>query len=89
MYYLQHEWPYFINTPLHSNITIFSTINIGNSGFIEKQGLDNTLGDCYEQQPTTCNKDAGSKVRLQKWSRGHLFIVRGGGFIDKWSPLFK
>lgn len=26
---------------------------------------------------------------MQKWSRGHLFIVRGGGIIDKWSPLFR
>ena len=39
----------------------------------------------------SCNKKTGGKQRLhdQKWSRGHLFIVRGGGIIDKWSPLFK
>lgn len=36
-----------------------------------------------------CNKDTGEKQRLQKWSRGHFFIVRGSGFIDKWNPLFR
>lgn len=64
---------------------------LGNSDFIEGQqeSFDAVLDDCIEPQPTTCNKDIGSKQRLQKWSRGHLFIVRGGGIIDKWSPLFK
>ena len=42
-----------------------------------------------EPEPTVCNKDTGLKQRMQKWSRGHLFIVRGGGIIDKWSPLFR
>lgn len=29
-----------------------------------------------------CNKDTGAKKQLQKWTRGHFFIVRGGGHID-------
>ena len=69
----------------------FNEYFLGNSDFIEEQqeSFNAVLHDCIEPQPTTCNKDTGSKQRLQKWSRGHLFIVRGGGIIDKWSPLFK
>ena len=29
------------------------------------------------------------RCRLQKGSPGHLFMVQGGGIIDKCSPLFK
>ncbi len=63
---------------------------IGNTDFIEEQEAVTTiLDDCVETEPTVCNKETGGKQRLQKWSRGHLFIVQGGGIIDKWSPLFK
>lgn len=63
----------------------------GNAEFIEKEhnAVNSILDECIEPQPTACNKETGGKQRLQKWSRGHLFIVRGGGTIDKWSPLFK
>ena len=63
----------------------------GNAEFIEKEhnAVNSILDECIELQPTACNKETGGKQRLQKWSRGHLFIVRGGGIIDKWSPLFK
>ena len=66
----------------------------GNSEFIASHGdqdarFNSLLSDCTEVQPTACNKDTGSKQRMQKWSRGHLFIVRGGGIIDKWNPLFR
>lgn len=63
----------------------------GNTEFIEKEAdaVNSILHDCIETEPTACNKETGAKQRLQKWSRGHLFIVRGGGIIDKWSPLFK
>jgi len=63
----------------------------GTTGFMEREhnALSNVLQDCLEPEPTTCNKETGEKQRLQKWSRGHLFIVRGGGIIDKWSPIFK
>ena len=33
-----------------------------------------------------CNKDTGAKRQLQKWSRGHFFVVRGG---DSWQPLYQ
>ena len=63
----------------------------GNVEFIEKdqKAVTRVLDDCVEPEATSCNKETGGKQRLQKWSRGHLFIVRGGGIIDKWSPLFK
>jgi len=38
---------------------------------------------------TDCNKDTGARKKLQKWTRGHLFIVRGGGHIDTWQPLYQ
>ena len=64
---------------------------LGNTEFIEKEAdaVNSILHDCIETEPKACNKETGAKQRLQKWSRGHLFIVRGGGIIDKWSPLFK
>lgn len=38
---------------------------------------------------TMCRKDTGSTKKLRRWSRGHQFIVRGGGHIDTWQPLYK
>ena len=45
-------------------------------------------GEQEDSRPA-CNKDTGSKKQLQKWIRGHLFIVRGGGHIDMWQPLYQ
>lgn len=36
-----------------------------------------------------CNKDTGEKKQLQRWTRGHFFIVRAGGHIDTWQPLYE
>ena len=36
-----------------------------------------------------CRKDTGESKKLRKWSRGHQFIVRGGGHIDSWQPLYR
>ena len=36
----------------------------------------------------TCNKDTGSVVKLRRWSRGIFAIVRGGGHIEQFAPLF-
>ena len=38
---------------------------------------------------TESNKDTGTRKKLQKWSRGHLFSIRGGGHIDTWQPLYQ
>ena len=36
-----------------------------------------------------CRKDTGKGGKLRKWSRGHQFVIRGGGHIDTWQPLYK
>ncbi len=36
-----------------------------------------------------CKKETGSSHKLRKWSRGHQFVVRGGGHIDTWQPLYR
>ena len=36
-----------------------------------------------------CRKDTGKGSKLRKWSRGHQFVIRGGGHIDTWQPLYK
>ena len=41
-----------------------------------------------EESEELCHKETGSR-KLRKWSRGHQFIVRGGGHIDAWQPLYK
>ncbi len=38
----------------------------------------------------TYNKGRGDNQKVhRKWSRGLLHFVRGGGHIEKWSPLYK
>lgn len=44
------------------------------------------FSDPTEQQ---CKKNVGRTKTLRKWSRGHQFIVRGGGHIDTWQPLYR
>ena len=63
----------------------------GNVEFVSKneKEVKDVLATCIEENPTSCNKDTGAKQRMQKWSRGHLFIVRAGGTIDRWNPLYK
>ncbi|KAL9966282.1 hypothetical protein ACROYT_G024334 [Oculina patagonica] len=61
----------------------------GNEEIFANRNSCSLLEDCEEDVPTSCNKETGEKQRLQKWSRGHFFIVRGSGIIDKWNPLFR
>ena len=42
-----------------------------------------------DEEVTVCHKNIGQGSRLRKWSRGHQFVVRGGGHIDTWQPLYK
>ena len=63
---------------------------IGVSGSIKSyasliKNLDNDERDTIP----TCNKETGSKRQLQKWIRGHLFIIRGDGHTDTWQPLYQ
>jgi len=42
-----------------------------------------------EQLDSRCNKDLGERTTLRKMSRGHQFVVRAGGHIDSWTPLYQ
>ena len=69
---------------MHTLMTGFHT-----TGTLELiRGHPNLLNNCTVQE-TGCKKDTGEKSKLRKWSRGHQFIVRAGGHIDDWQPLFK
>ncbi|XP_022111569.1 uncharacterized protein LOC110990776, partial [Acanthaster planci] len=63
----------------------------GTAPFLEANSphIGSIMEECVEEKPTACKKDTGSKIRLQKWSRGHLFVVRGGGHIEYWQTLYK
>ena len=70
-------------------------MHAGISGFINDHlevpsVVDYTDED--EETKTSCNKDTGTrkkKKKLQKWTRGHLFIVDGGGHIEPLQPLYQ
>ena len=47
------------------------------------------VSEVEDSQIELCRKDTGSAHKLRRWSRGHQFIVRGGGHIESWQPLFK
>uniref|UniRef100_A0A1X7V1C7 CxC5 like cysteine cluster associated with KDZ domain-containing protein n=1 Tax=Amphimedon queenslandica TaxID=400682 RepID=A0A1X7V1C7_AMPQE len=51
--------------------------------------LSTQLDDEDVNAKSSCNKDTGEKRRLQWWTRGHFFIIRGGGHIDNWQPLYQ
>ena len=35
-----------------------------------------------------CRKYIGGPKRLRRWSRGHQFVVKGGGHCDVWALLY-
>ena len=45
------------------------------------------MASLSDQSGELCCKDMGAK-KLRKWSRGHQFVVRGGGHIYVWQPLY-
>lgn len=51
--------------------------------------LSSTLDQGDNLSAPLCNKDTGQKKQLRKWTRGHLFVIRGGGHIDMWQPLYQ
>lgn len=52
------------------------------------KGHPQLIENCIIQE-VGCKKDTGEKSKLRKWSRGHQFVVRAGGHIDDWQPLYK
>ena len=63
-------------------------IIIGTLGLLQKH--PELLDDTVTQVESTrlCRKNIGTK-KLRKWSRGHQFVVRGGGHIDTFQPLYR
>ncbi|XP_038071128.1 uncharacterized protein LOC119740011 [Patiria miniata] len=63
----------------------------GTKSFLSQHSasMSTMMKDCVEEVPSTCKKDVGARKRLQKWSRGHLFVVRAGGHIEFWQTLYK
>lgn len=56
----------------------------------DNQGLLGVSMEMDAEDEVACNKDTGEKQKtLQKWSRGLLHFVRGGGHIERWNPLFR
>ena len=63
--------------------------NEGISKLLENNPEVVTTADVEETTESLCRKDTGMGKRSRKWSRGHQFIVRAGGHIDTWQPIFK
>ena len=42
-----------------------------------------------DESETICRKNIGQAKKLRKWSRGHQFVIRGGGHIDAFQPLYR
>ena len=51
--------------------------------------IDEAILDDCDDTTETCKKNLGEPKRLRRWSRGHQFVVRAGGHIDSWQPLYK
>lgn len=62
---------------------------IGISELLEKNPEIVSTTDFEDVNEPLCRKDTGKGKRLRKWSRGHQFIVRAGGHIDTWQPIYK
>ena len=69
---------------------LFSDLLLGTTEFITKHAeLLHLNGTAELTSEPACNKDTPENQKcLQKWSRGLLHFVRGGGHIESWSPLF-
>ena len=66
-----------------------SSLNVGTAPLLAQH--PSLLHETALLSPTDklCRKDIGQSKRLRKWSRGHQFVVRGGGHIDAWQPLYR
>jgi hypothetical protein len=53
------------------------------------ESISTIIENCLEENPTACRKNLGETKRMRHWSRGHQFIVRAGGHIDTFQPLYK
>lgn len=76
-----------------NNIILFAVqkFHQDTTKFLEdNQGLLKVSMEMDAGEEEVCSKDTGKKQKcLQKWSRGLLHFVRGGGHIERWNPLFQ
>jgi hypothetical protein len=90
----------YLNYKKSHKTTAFSTLTGRSAG--DCQGTVSALSNSYSElcnsidsadeviaTITSCNKDTGEKVTLQKWTRGIWLCVNGGGHIQTWQPLYK
>ena len=76
-----------ISIELHKNFNGCVLIHVG---ILKMLSNHPALSLNLEVDDTLCRKELGDrKMKLRKWSRGHQFIVRGGGHIDTWQPLYR
>lgn len=68
---------------------MFVVCLLGTSVLIEDHPSVVEVATVSNKDEQLCRNDIGKSKRLRRWSRGHQFIVRGGGHIDSWSPLYK
>ncbi|XP_072022927.1 uncharacterized protein [Amphiura filiformis] len=60
----------------------------------QAQAVTSIMRDCEVEghgsdTPAPCNKDTGGKEGLHAKSRGYLFAVSAGGFIETFSPIYR
>lgn len=69
----------------------YLAVTAGTSSIIQSNPVLSSQLDDGEEVSTkpACNKDTSQNKTLQRWTRGHFFIVRGSGHIDAWQPLYK
>ena len=60
---------------------------LGIDGLLKK--YPELIGAAVVTDDTLCKKNTGKPKRLRKWPHGHQFVVRGGGHIDTWQPLYR
>ncbi len=73
-------------------VHLFNVIVVTAAGAEELISSHPTLLDqaaVDDPEEPLCRKNIGIGKRLRKWSRGHQFVVRGGGIIDTWQPLYR
>ena len=80
-----------VSTHLQSIAVYFLTFFVGTSGLLN--ACPDLLKKCEDTQSEnngeSCNKDTGKTQRvLLKWPRGLSHHVCGGGYIDKWNPIY-
>lgn len=78
---------------LYNIYYIYTDLSAGTENLISSNPTliqDADISDESDSLPSEpCKKNLGEPKRLRRWSRGHQFIVRAGGHIDSWQPLYK